>query len=125
MNSKSKRFFTFLLILIFILAGMTILINKIAPQYITPYWSLLILFFTIINIVIYFLTMKLKVKNDIRKFTNFYMGTTVTKLLVNLAVLLTYILIFPEDKKAFTFTFLAYYLYFTFFETYFLVKNKD
>lgn len=125
MDPIYKRFVMFLLLLIIIVAGATVLINRIAPQFVTPYWSLLLLFFSLISIAVYFLTIKVKAKNDMGKFTNFYMGTTVTKLLVNLAVLLTYILIFPEDKKAFTFTFLAYYLYFTFFETYFLVKNKD
>lgn len=58
------------------------------------------------------------------KFTNFYMGTTLVKLLVYIAVLLIYILLFPEDKKAFVITFLAYYLCFSFYETYILAKSK-
>ena len=70
------------------------------------------------------MTMKVKAKNDMGKFTNFYMGTTIVKLVTYLAVLLSYILIFPEDKKAFVFTFLAYYLCFTFFETYILAKKQ-
>lgn len=69
--------------------------------------------------------MKIKEKKDMGKFTNFYMATTMTKLLVYLAILLIYVLIFPEDKKAFIFTFLAYYLCFTFFETYILTKSRN
>lgn len=125
MDPIYKRFVMFLLLLIIIVAGATILINRIAPQLVTPYWSLLLLFFSLISIAVYFLTIKVKAKNDMGKFTNFYMGTTMTKLLVYLATLLTYIMIFPEDKKSFVCTFLAYYLCFTFFETYFLVKNKN
>lgn len=125
MKSKNIRFLFFLLALIVVVSGLTMIIKSSLPQFVTPYWSLLILFFAIVSIVIYFMTMKVKAKNDMGKFTNFYMGTTIVKLVTYLAVLLSYILIFPEDKKAFVFTFLAYYLCFTFFETYILAKSKN
>lgn len=125
MKSKSARFLVLLLSLVVVVAGATMMVGKTLPQYVTPYWSLILLFFAIVNIVIYFMTMKMREKNDMGKFTNFYMLATITKLLVYLAVLLTFILIFPEDKKAFVFTFLAYYLCFTFFETYILTKSKN
>lgn len=125
MKSKSARFWVLLLSLVVVVAGATMMVGKTLPQYVTPYWSLILLFFAIVNIVIYFMTMKMREKNDMGKFTNFYMLVTITKLLVYLAVLLTFILIFPEDKKAFVFTFLAYYLCFTFFETYILTKSKN
>ena len=123
MKSKNTRFLMSLLLLIVVVAGVTMIVKSSLPQYVTPYWSLVLLFFAIVNIAIYFMTMKIKEKKDMGKFTNFYMATTVTKLLVYLAVLLTFILIFPEDKKAFVFTFLAYYLCFTSFETYILTKK--
>ena len=125
MKSKNIRFLFLLLALIVVVSGLTMIIKSSLPQFVTPYWSLLILFFAIVSIVIYFMTMKVKAKNDMGKFTNFYMGTTIVKLVTYLAVLLSYILIFPEDKKAFVFTFLAYYLCFTFFETYILAKSKN
>ena len=114
-----------LLSLVTLMSGLTMLVRNALPLYVTKYWVLLILFFAIVNVVVYFMTMRISAKKDVGKFTNFYMGTTVVKLIMYLALLLTYILIFPEDKKAFIFTFLAYYLCFTFFETYFLVKNKN
>ena len=120
MRTKNTKFLMLLLLLVVAVACVTMIVKSFLPQFVAPYWSLLILFFTIVNIVIYFLIMKIKEKNDMGKFTNFYMGTTVAKLLLYLAVLLTYVLIFPEDKKAFVYTFLAYYLCFTFFETYIL-----
>ena len=124
MRSTNTRFLISLLLLVVVVVVVTMILKNSLPQYVTPYWILILLFFAIVNIVIYFMTMKIRKKNDMGKFTNFYMGTTVTKLLVYLAVLLTYIMIFPEDKKAFVFTFLTYYLCFTFFETYFLTKSK-
>lgn len=123
MKSKNTRFLMSLLLLVVVVAGVTMIVKSSLPQYVTPYWGLVLLFFAIVNIAIYFMTMKIKEKKDMGKFTNFYMATTVTKLLVYLAVLLTFILIFPEDKKAFVFTFLAYYLCFTSFETYILTKK--
>ena len=123
MKSKNIRFLFFLLVLIVVVSGLTMIIKSSLPQFVTPYWSLLILFFAIVSIVIYFMTMKVKAKNDMGKFTNFYMGTTIVKLVTYLAVLLSYILIFPEDKKASIITFLAYYLCFSIFETYILTKK--
>ena len=53
------------------------------------------------------------------------MLTTVAKLILYLAVLATYSLMFREDSKAFIITFLIYYLCFTVFETCILVRNKN
>ena len=125
MKPGNKRFLIILVILIAVLSGITILFKNSYPQLVTPYWSILFLFFTIVNIVVYFLTMKMKSSNNASKFTNFYMGTTVVKLLVYLAVIITFLIIFPEGKKNFIATFLFYYLCFTFFETFVLVKNKN
>ena len=124
MKSKNTKFILFLLLLVAIVTVLTIFVKNYLPYFVTPYWSLLILFFSIVNVIVYFLTMKVREKNDMNKFTNFYMGTTLVKLLVYIAVLLIYILLFPEDKKAFVITFLAYYLCFSFYETYILAKSK-
>lgn len=124
MKSKNTKFILFLLLLVAIVTVLTIFVKNYLPHFVTPYWSLLILFFSIVNVIVYFLTMKVREKNDMNKFTNFYMGTTLVKLFVYIAVLLIYILLFPEDRKAFVITFLAYYLCFSFYETYILAKSK-
>lgn len=123
--SKNTCFLISMFLLIVVMSGLTILVKSYFPQFVTPCWGFILFFFAIVNIVIYLLTMKIKEKKDMGKFTNFYMATTMTKLLVYLAILLIYVLIFPEDKKAFIFTFLAYYLCFTFFETYILTKSRN
>lgn len=125
MKSKDTRFLISLLLFVIALTGLTMMLKNYSPQYVTPYWGLLILFFATVNVTVYFLSMKVSAKKDMSGFANFHIGTTVVKLIIYLAILLTYILIFPEDKKAFVISFLAYYLCFTFFETYFLVKNKN
>lgn len=123
MKSNNSRFLLFLVCVIVAMGGLTLLVKNSIPAFVTPYWSLLLLFFSVVSIVIYFTTMKIKAKNDFGKFTKFYMGTTVVKLLSYLGIILTYSIMFPDDKKSFIFTFLAYYLCFTIFETYILVKK--
>lgn len=123
MKSHSSRFLLILICLIVAMVILTLLVKNSIPAFVTPYWSLMILFFSIVSILVYFMTMKIRAKNDFGKFTRFYMGTTIVKLLVYLAIILTYSLVFPEDKKSFICTFFTYYLCFTIFETYILVKK--
>lgn len=123
--TENKRFFIRLLLLAIAVVGLTLLMKLSMPQFVTSFWWTLILFFVAVNILVYFLTMKMKSKNDFRKFNNFYMLTTVIKLLLYLSVVAVYSFIFSEDSKAFIITFLIYYLCFTVFETLMLVKNRN
>lgn len=123
--TENKRFFIRLLLLAIAVVGLTLLMKLSMPQFVTSFWWTLILFFVAVNTLVYFLTMKMKSKNDFRKFNNFYMLTTVIKLLLYLSVVAVYSFIFSEDSKAFIITFLIYYLCFTVFETLMLVKNRN
>lgn len=105
------------------MAGLTVLVKQFIPQWITPLWGFQILFFIIVCIAVYFPTMKIKEKN-MHKFVNFYMATIVIKLLLYLTIILIYALNFPEDRKPFIITFLVYYLCFSVFETYILIKKE-
>lgn len=123
--TENKRFFIRLLLLAIAVLGLTLLMKLSMPQFVTSFWWTLILFFVAVNTLVYFLTMKMKSKNDFRKFNNFYMLATVTKLLLYLAIVAAYSFVFKEDSKAFIITFLIYYLCFTVFETLMLVKNRN
>ena len=123
--TENKRFFIRLLLLAIAVVGLTLLMKLSMPQFVTSFWWTLILFFVAVNTLVYFLTMKMKSKNDFRKFNNFYMLTTVIKLLLYLSVVAVYSFIFSEDSKAFIITFLIYYLCFTVIETLMLVKNRN
>lgn len=123
--TENKRFFIRLLLLAIAVVGLTLLMKLSMPQFVTSFWWTLILFFVAVNTLVYFLTMKMKSKNDFRKFNNFYMLATVTKLLLYLAIVAAYSFVFKEDSKAFIITFLIYYLCFTVFETLMLVKNRN
>lgn len=121
---SNRKFFVSLLFLIIAVMGLTLLMKLSTPQFVTSFWWVLILFFVAVNILVYLLTMKMKAKNDFRKFNNFYMLTTMIKLLLYLAVVAIYSFVFREDSKAFIVTFLIYYLCFTVFETVVLAKKR-
>ena len=58
-----------------------------------------------------------------RKFANFYMAATVVKMVLYLTIIIVYVMNFKEDGKRFAITFLVYYLIYSIFETYKLVKK--
>ena len=124
MKSINKRFYISLLCLFGILWGLSILLNIYFPQYITPHWHKLMLLFAVVSVVIFIMTIKIREKGDSYKLTNFHLIATVVKLITYLAIIVIYVINSPEDKIAFVITFLTYYLCFSVFETYMLVRKK-
>ena len=94
-----------------------------ARSLLTIWWPFIVCFFFIVSIVVYFLSERAK-KKDMRKFANFYMVATVIKLVVYLTIIFVYTMNFKEDGKRFAITFLVYYLIYSIFETYKLVKKE-
>ena len=125
MKSRHTIFFISLFSVVVLTIALSFALKNIAPQMISSLWPFMILFFTIENILIYFMTIKVKNKNDINKTTNFHMITTIAKLFVCLAIIATYAIMFSEDAKAFIMSFLVYYLCFTFFETFVKIKINN
>lgn len=106
-----------------ILALVVIVASIFLRNYLTVWWPAIVGFFYIVSIVVYFLSVKAREK-DMRKFANFYMGSTVAKIMLYLAIIFIYAISFKEDGKRFAITFLANYLIFSIFETYKLVKHN-
>ena len=125
MKSKHTIFFISLFCIVALTTALTFVLRHIVPQVITPFWPLLILFFAVINIAIYFMTIKVKSENNINKTTYFHILVTIMKLIVYLAIIAIYEIIFSEDAKAFIISFLLYYLCFTFFETFVKIKINN
>lgn len=124
MIQRNRSFLIGLSCLIIFIIILTAILKLYVSQIVTQHWPLLVLLFTVVSIVVFFSTMKMKNNHDLSKFANFYMGVTVLKLVVYLATILTYTIIMPNNAKAFIITFLIYYLCFSIFETYFLVRKK-
>ena len=125
MKYKHTKFFISLLCVTALVTALTFILKNTIPQTITPFWPLLILLFDAINVIVYFMTIKVKSKNDINKTTHFHMLITIMKLIVYLAIVATYAIKFSEDSKAFIISFLLYYLCFTFFETFVKLKINN
>jgi phosphatidylglycerophosphate synthase len=87
------------------------------------WWPAILLFFFIVSILVYFLSMRAR-KKDMRKFANFYMASTVVKMILYLTIIFVYVLNFKEDGKRFAITFLIYYLIYSVFETFKLAKKE-
>ena len=125
MKSVKKRFCISLLCLFGILWGLSMMLSVYAPEYITPQWHYLLLLFVAVSVVMFRKAINMRDKNDIYKLTNFHMIATILKLVGYLAIIAIYVIKNPEDKIAFVITFLAYYLCFSIFETYMLVRKKS
>ena len=125
MKSKHSKFLVSLLCVVTLATALTFALKQFIPQIITSLWPFIILFFTIENVIIYFMTIKVKSKNDVHKMTNFHMLTTIARLIVCLAIIVAYAIIFPASAKAFVVSFLVYYLCFTVFETFVKIKINN
>ena len=79
MQVKDKKFISQLCFLTLA----TMLVSALLMRHLTIWWPLIAVFFFIVSIVIYFLSEKQK-KKDMRSFTNFYMVTTVVKMVAYL-----------------------------------------
>lgn len=123
MKSDHIRFCVLLTALVVLLSFLTVGIKSILPQIVSPVWYLIMVFFIVSNCLVYFITVKKRSQCEPSEFVSFHTATTVIKLVIYLAIILTYTIIFKESAKPFIITFLFYYLCFTVFETYVLVKK--
>lgn len=105
-----------------ILTLIIIVASICAHSVLTAWWPAIVGFFFVVSMVVYFLSEKAK-KKDMRRFANFYMASTVVKMVVYLTIIFIYAVNFKEDAKRFAITFLAYYLIYSIFETYKLAKK--
>ena len=101
------------------------MLSVYTPEYITPQWHYLLLLFVVVSVIMFRKAINMRDKNDIYKLTNFHMIATILKLVGYLAIITVYVIKNPEDKIAFVVTFLTYYLCFSVFETYMLVRKKS
>ena len=117
-NTKNNIFIRHLCILTLVVIVASIFARKL----LTYWWPAIVGFFFIVSMVIYFLSEKAK-KKDMRKFANFYMISTIVKMLAYLSIIFVYALNFREDGRRFAITFLVYYVIYSVFETYKLTKK--
>ena len=106
-----------------ILTLVVIVASVFMRTYLTVWWPAIVGFFFIVGLIVFYFADKAK-KKDMRKFTNFYMGATVVKMVVYLTIIIIYVMQFKDDAKRFAVTFLIYYLVYSVFETIKLAKKE-
>jgi phosphatidylglycerophosphate synthase len=119
LDTKDSKFLSHLCILTAVVTGASIAMRNS----LTVWWPAILLFFFIVSILVYFLSMRAR-RKDMRKFANFYMASTVVKMILYLTIIFVYVLNFKEDGKRFAITFLIYYLIYSVFETFKLAKKE-
>ena len=82
---------------------------------ISPSWPFIIAFFYTVTKLIHYFLIK-KAAGNHAKFINAFMLSTTVKLLLFLAIILIYVLLFREDAIGFILNFFVFYLIYTVFE---------
>ena len=118
-EKKDQKFITQLVILTVVVMVACLF----AHNMLTVWWPAIVVFFAIVSAAMYFMSEKAK-KKDMRKFANFYMASTVVKMVIYLAIIIIYVMNFKEDGKRFAITFLIIYLIYSVFETIKLAKKE-
>jgi len=103
-----------------IAAGMMIFKNYFSADYFRFFPALVVIFF-VINAT-FFLFFYRSVDKPNNQFIRSMMLSTVIKLILYLAVVLIYVLSFPESKFAFSVTVMLLYLCYTFYDIIIMVK---
>jgi hypothetical protein len=107
-----RKLVIFSVILSFITIGLSFLIPKTD---ITPVLPWLFIFFLAITLISYYILINAAQKKFIR-FLNYYLLTTTVKLVLFIAVLMTYIMLNRKDVVPFALSFFLLYLCYTIFE---------
>jgi hypothetical protein len=92
------------------------------PQFYLRIFPFLIIFFLATSIIVHFILTKAG-KQQIRKFSTFYLGSISAKLLIYIIFITIYVLVDKSTAVPFLITFLILYFFFTFFETYSLLND--
>ena len=120
----TARVFSGQLSFVTVLTAATILLFGRYPLYQAHqvlYWAFLGFYF-LTALLLFLVGKKLAVSENKNSFTLFIMGSVFVKMLLSMVVLVVYLKYAEPASKFFILPFLAVYLTFTVFETYFLMK---
>jgi hypothetical protein len=112
-----RKVIIFSVILSFIATGLLFLLPK---TYFTPALPYLFIFFLSVTLISYYILIQAAQHKFIR-FLNYYLLTTTVKLLLFIAVLITYIMLNRKDAVPFALSFFILYLCYTIFEVVMIV----
>ena len=125
MKSNYLNYLKHALLFTIILAAAGYIVYYFLPEFYTPVFPFLLLFFLSVSLIVHYLLIKAIQKRP-AKFINQFMLTTFLKLLFYIIVLVIYSLINRDDAVIFIVTYFLLYLFFTVFEMVSILKfNKQ
>ena len=120
---RLKRFVFFLGGITFLALIAAAIFQRLLPDYLVSRVLLLIpAFYFVILLISKIVLLWVTSRND-RKFTQTFLGITVFRFLLYLAVLITYSLLFPADAVQFIISFFTFYFLYTVFEISYLYRD--
>lgn len=122
MDKTFQKFSKQIIFVSLITAALTYGLSFFIPvHFISNSWPFILLFFLSISLLVHRFLLK-KANGNHGKFINAFLLTTTIKLLLFLSVILIYVLLNRADAIGFILTFFVYYLIFTFFEIFSILK---
>lgn len=121
MKPIQNRFLRSLTLLTVILAVLGVSLTILFPTLMNPHWVWLLLLFTGITPTLFFVMTKVK-EQKFNKFTNYFMVSSMLKLLLLLVLILAYAFINKAEAVSFTITLLLLYCSHLVFEIYWLLQ---
>jgi len=122
MDTSFNKFSKQLILIAFMALVLTFgLTYFVPPNFISSVWPFILGFFFAISMLVHRFLLKKSADNQ-GKFINAFMLSTTIKLVLYLSIILIYVLLNRDDAIGFIFTFFAYYLIFTSFEIYSVLK---
>lgn len=121
MKLLQNKFLRSLAVLTAILAIAGAGLASLLPTTMNPHWVWILLLFTVITPAIFFLMLGISDKKP-NRFTNYFMVSSMLKLLLLLLLILVYSLVLKEHAISFTITLLTLYCIHLIFEIYWLMQ---
>jgi hypothetical protein len=118
-----KRFVFFLVGFTFLSVIATALFEQLVPEYlVSRVLKLIPVFYFVLLLISKIILFRITSGND-RKFTQTFLGITIFRFLLYLAVLITYSLLFPADAVRFIISFFIFYFLYTVLEISYLYRD--
>jgi hypothetical protein len=123
MNQDFKPFVRKLTVFSAIIAAIATTLYFLLPVgMVTQAMPFILIFFMAHTLLFHKMATKVIEKN-LRRFTNFYMISTIARLFLFLIIMILYSLLNPKDAKYFIVCFFVFYVLFTFFELYIILPQ--
>lgn len=118
MNNTFNAFLKRLTIFSAIVAACGTVLYFILPVgMVTSAMPFILLFFMAHTVIFHRMATRV-IEENLRRFSNFYMISTIARLFLFLAIMIVYSLSYPKDAKYFIVCFFLFYVIYTFFELY-------